>query len=64
MQLIISAGSILAIVLWGIFAPDHLGVVFDGALAMITRNFGWAYLWLVLGLVVMAWCWPAAATAT
>ena len=54
MQLIVSAGSILAIVLWGILAPDHLGAVFDGALALITRNFGWLYLWVVLGLVVLA----------
>ena len=54
MQLIVSAGSILAIVLWGILAPDHLGMVFDGALALITRNFGWLYLWVVLGLVVLA----------
>lgn len=54
MQLIFSAGLILAIVLWGIVAPAHLGAMFDGALATITRNFGWAYLWLVLGLVVMA----------
>ncbi len=54
MQLIVSAGSILAIVLWGIFAPAHLGAVFDGALAVITRNFGWFYLWVVLGLVVLA----------
>jgi glycine betaine transporter len=54
LQLIFSAGLILAIVLWGIVAPAHLGAVFDGALAMITRNFGWAYLWMVLGLVVMA----------
>ncbi|MDM0011919.1 BCCT family transporter [Variovorax sp. J22P168] len=54
MQLIVSAGSILAIVLWGILAPAHLGAVFDGALAMITRNFGWFYLWAVLGLVVLA----------
>ncbi|HVR54409.1 MAG TPA: BCCT family transporter, partial [Pseudorhodoferax sp.] len=54
MQLIVSAGSILAIVLWGIFAPDHLGAVFDSALVLITRNFGWFYLWVVLGLVVLA----------
>ncbi|MBS0428437.1 MAG: BCCT family transporter [Proteobacteria bacterium] len=54
MQLIVSAGLILAIVLWGILAPGHLGTVFDGALAMIIRNFGWFYLWVVLGLVVLA----------
>lgn len=54
MQLIISTGLILVIVLWGVLAPDSLGAVFETALALITRNFGWAYLWVVLGLVVMA----------
>jgi len=54
MELLISAGLILAIVLWGVVAPDSLGTVFDTALAAITRNFGWFYLWVVLGLVVMA----------
>lgn len=54
MQLIVSAGLILAIVLWGVLAPAALGTVFDTALATITRNFGWFYLWVVLGLVVMA----------
>ena len=54
MQLIVSAGLILAIVLWGVIAPASLGGVFDTALAGITRNFGWFYLWVVLGLVVMA----------
>lgn len=54
MQLMVSAGFILAIVLWGVVAPAHLGAVFDGALALITRNFGWFYLWLVLGLVIVA----------
>ena len=54
MQLIVSAGFIMAIVLWGIIAPIHLGLVFDEALATITRNFGWLYLWIVLGLVVLA----------
>jgi glycine betaine transporter len=54
MQLIVSAGLILAIVLWGVVAPASLGSVFDTALAVITRDFGWFYLWVVLGLVVMA----------
>lgn len=54
MQLVASAGVILAIVLWGIVAPAQLGAVFDTALATITRNFGWFYLWVVLGLVVLA----------
>ncbi len=54
MQLFISAGLILAIVLWGVLAPDSLGTVFDTALAHITRDFGWFYLWVVLGLVIAA----------
>lgn len=54
MQLIVSSGLILAIVVWGVVAPGHLGAVFDDALTVITRNFGWFYLWVVLGLVVLA----------
>lgn len=54
MQLILSAGSILVIVLWGLFAPASLSRVFDQALVFITRDFGWLYLWVVLGLVIMA----------
>jgi glycine betaine transporter len=54
MQLIVSAGLILAVVLWGVIAPDALSAVFDNALTVITRDFGWFYLWVVLGLVVFA----------
>ena len=54
MQLIVSAGFILAIVLWGVIAPASLGQVFDDALAAVSTHFGWFYLWVVLGLVVMA----------
>src|SRR5690606_2864866 len=54
MQLIFSAGSILIVVLWGIFLPSSLGSFFDSALAITTKNFGWLYLWLVLALVVFA----------
>ncbi len=54
MQLIASAGLILLIVLWGVLAPASLSAVFDTALALITRSFGWFYLWVVLGLVVLA----------
>jgi glycine betaine transporter len=54
MQLFFSAGIILAIVLWGLIAPVALSSVFDQALAFITKNFGWLYLWVVLGLVIMA----------
>jgi glycine betaine transporter len=54
MELIVSAGVILALVLWGAIAPAHLGAVFDTALAAITRNFGWFYLWIVFGLVLVS----------
>jgi glycine betaine transporter len=54
MQLYLSAGLILVVVLWGVLAPASLGAVFDGLLALITVNFGWLYLWVVLGLVVVA----------
>lgn len=54
MQLIVSVGLILAIVVWGVISPATLGSVFDTLLAFITRDFGWLYLWVVLGLVVVA----------
>jgi glycine betaine transporter len=54
MQLVVSAGFILAVVLWGVFSPATLGLVFDTALASVSRNFGWFYLWVVLGLVGLA----------
>lgn len=53
MQLILSAGGILLIVLWGLVAPASLAAVFDLALAFITVHFGWLYLWVVLGLVLV-----------
>ena len=52
MQTALSAGFILAIVLWGVISPSTMGAVFDTALATITRNFGWFYLWVVLGMVI------------
>ncbi|MFV0681347.1 BCCT family transporter [Ottowia sp.] len=54
MQMLISAGIIGLIVAWGLLSPSSLGEVFNTALAMITRDFGWLYLWIVLGLVVLA----------
>lgn len=54
MQLIVSAGLIVLVVLWGLLSPATLDAVFSQALASITRNFGWFYLWVVLGLVVLA----------
>jgi glycine betaine transporter len=53
MQLILSAGAIAAIVAWGLLSPASLGGFFDVALAGITRNMGWFYLWVVLALVVL-----------
>jgi glycine betaine transporter len=52
MQTALSAGFILAIVLWGVISPDTMGPLFETALATVTRNFGWFYLWVVLGMVV------------
>jgi glycine betaine transporter len=54
MQLIISAGLIGAVVLWGLLSPATLDAVFGVVLSTVTRNFGWLYLWVVLGLVVLA----------
>ncbi len=53
-ELVISACLIGAVVAWGLVAPESLAAVFNVALAGLTRNFGWFYLWLVLGLVLMA----------
>lgn len=54
MQMLCSAGFIFLIVLWGILAPHSMASVFDTMLAALTRNFGWFYLWVVLGMVLFA----------
>lgn len=54
MQMFFSAGFILLVVLWGILAPENMAATLDAMLAVLTRNFGWLYLWVVLGLVVFA----------
>lgn len=54
MQMFYSAGFIFLIVLWGIIAPSNMASVFDTMLAALTRNFGWFYLWVVLGMVLFA----------
>ncbi|WP_091875377.1 BCCT family transporter [Massilia yuzhufengensis] len=54
MQMLVSAGFILAVVLWGLLAPASMGALLDALLAALTRNLGWFYLWVVLGLVVFA----------
>ena len=54
MQMRISAGLIALVVFWGLVSPATLGATFNEALAVVTRNFGWFYLWVVLGLVALA----------
>ena len=54
MQLFVSAGLIGLVVAWGLLAPASLETAVNAALALITRNFGWLYLWVVLGLVLLA----------
>ena len=53
MQKWISAGIITVVVLWGLIAPQSMSLFFSGALVQVTRNFGWLYLWIVLGLVLL-----------
>jgi glycine betaine transporter len=52
--MVLSAGFILLVVLWGILVPDNMASVFNDVLAALTRNFGWLYLWIVLALVLFA----------
>jgi glycine betaine transporter len=52
--MVLSAGFILLVVLWGIVAPDNMASALDTMLASLTHNFGWLYLWVVLGLVLFA----------
>jgi glycine betaine transporter len=54
MQLLLPAGFIFLVVMWGILAPASMAAVFSTLLASLTRNFGWFYLWVVLGLVLFA----------
>jgi len=54
MQMALSGGIILSVVLWGLLSPATLQSVFEAAMAFVTKDFGWWYLWLVLALVVMA----------
>src|SRR5512145_3476414 len=54
MRLKLSVVAILLFVLWGLLHPPSMAAVFGQALAGVTVNFGWLYLWVVLGLVVFA----------
>ncbi|NML17321.1 BCCT family transporter [Azohydromonas caseinilytica] len=51
MELSVSACLIVAVVLRSVLAPEGLAAVFDNALNVITRNFGWFHPWVVLALV-------------
>ncbi|USX23604.1 BCCT family transporter [Oxalobacteraceae bacterium OTU3REALA1] len=54
MQILFPACLIMLVVLWGIFSPATMATVFGVALSLLTKNFGWLYLWVVLGLVFFA----------
>nr|WP_315213191.1 BCCT family transporter [uncultured Duganella sp.] len=54
MQILFPACLIMLVVLWGIFSPGTMATVFGAALSLLTKNFGWLYLWVVLGLVFFA----------
>ncbi|MCZ2498779.1 BCCT family transporter [Xylophilus sp. Kf1] len=54
MQLFVSTGLIALVVAWALLSPASLDRVFGTLLGQVTHNFGWLYLWLVLGLVVLA----------
>ena len=54
MRLKLSVLIIAVFVVWGLVSPASLGGTFDVVLAEVTRRFGWLYLWIVLGLVVLA----------
>ncbi|USX29467.1 BCCT family transporter [Oxalobacteraceae bacterium OTU3CINTB1] len=54
MQILFPACLIMLVVLWGIFSPATMATVFGAALSLLTKNFGWLYLWVVLGLVFFA----------
>ena len=54
MQMRISAGLIALVVVWGLVSPETLGSSFSDMLSIVSRNFGWLYLWIVLALVFLA----------
>ena len=54
MQMRISAGLIALVVVWGLVSPATLDATFNAMLAIVTRNFGWLYLWIMLALIVLA----------
>ncbi len=54
MQLLFPACLISIVVLWGVLSPATLGSISHLAMAAITKNFGWLYLWVVLGLVLFS----------
>ena len=48
-----SAVLIAAFVAWGLFAPTSLGSVMTTSLGWVTRNFGWGFILIAFGALVM-----------
>ncbi len=48
-----SAVLLTAFVLWGLFAPENLGSVMTTSLGWVIRNFGWGFILIAFGALVM-----------
>ncbi|HZG97859.1 MAG TPA: BCCT family transporter, partial [Nocardioidaceae bacterium] len=48
-----SAVLLTGFVLWGLFAPENLGSVMTTALGWVIRNFGWGFILIAFGALVM-----------
>ena len=48
-----SAAGIAALVAWGLTAPENLGSVMSAALKWVTGNFGWAFILIALGALLL-----------
>jgi choline/carnitine/betaine transport len=48
-----SAVAIAALVVWGLAAPENLGTVMSAALKWVTGNFGWAFILIALGALLL-----------
>lgn len=48
-----SALLIATFVAWGLFAPENLGSVMTSALGWVTGNFGWAFILISLGTLIL-----------
>ena len=48
-----SAVLLTGFVLWGLFAPENLGSVMTTALGWVIRSFGWGFILIAFGALVM-----------